>query len=320
MNRTGRLPRIHIPNTVHHVMIRGNNRQVIFLNETCFNRFLTIITESAKKFDHKILCFCLMNNHAHLLIHIHNDSLSKVMQNINHRYARWFNHKYKRIGHLLQGRYRSIAVNDEHYLINLCRYIHFNPVEAKIVQDLADYAWSSHHYYLSETPPKWMDINFLLSAIHYITALNYRHFITHPVDREKWKPGLYISLNGELIIDQDIVKALYPALNQIGEIEKQKLVTPELVLKIISHCLNIQFEKMIERSVNRNISQGRAILVNVWITYSNLTMTEIAKRLNRTRGTLERQQKRFCKNITTCFPSSLLTKIKHILDLAKKLQ
>ena len=123
MEKTGRRLRIHRPNTMHHVMVRGNNRQNIFFDKYYFNYFLDVLATSTKKYDHKILAYCLMSNHIHLIIHIYEIPLSIVMQNINYRYARWTNHRRGHIGHLFQGRYRSIDVHDQAYLINLCQYI-----------------------------------------------------------------------------------------------------------------------------------------------------------------------------------------------------
>ena len=165
MNRTGRIPRIHRQNSMHHVMIRSNNRQRIFFDEDNFNYFLKILEQSVEKFDHSCLCYYLMTNHVHLVVHVRDDSLSKVMQNINYRYARWFNKKLNRIGHLFQGRYRSLEIQNEVYLINLCRYIHFNPVSAKIVIYPGDYCWSSHHYYSADHSVEWIDCEAMTAAI-----------------------------------------------------------------------------------------------------------------------------------------------------------
>src|SRR3990167_10927246 len=79
----GRQPRIHIPNTIHHVMIRGNNRQRIFYGDECFSYFLSLLKGSTEKHDHKMLAFCLMTNHVHMIIHVHDSPLSVVMKNIN---------------------------------------------------------------------------------------------------------------------------------------------------------------------------------------------------------------------------------------------
>ncbi len=78
MERTRRTPRIHIPNTIHHVMIRENNHQRVFFDKKYFDYFLEIVEKSTEKFDHKIIAYCLMSNHAHLFLYIYEASLSLV--------------------------------------------------------------------------------------------------------------------------------------------------------------------------------------------------------------------------------------------------
>ena len=315
MQRTGRHPRIHIRNTIHHVMIRGNNRQQIFFNENYFNHFLKILEESTIKFDHDILAFCLMSNHAHLLIHIHDDKLSDIMKNINYRYARWVNHKQKRIGHLFQGRFRSIQVGNEIYLINLCRYIHFNPVEAKIVKDPVDYPWSSHHYYSLKKNSEWVNVDFILTAIKNTTSFDYSDFISKPIDREKWKPCLYILEDGNIIIDEDIVRNLNSDLENINEMAcKTKFLPHTLVSDAVCRNLNIKYDRLIGGSRDRLISKKRMLLAHYWIAYSNLTVVDVAKKFNRTHGTLLRQLDHLRIN-NRYFSDEMLRKIDAELEL-----
>ena len=173
MLRTGRLPKTHKPNTIYHVMMRGKNRQRIFFGDNFFESFLDIVDQSSKKFDHKILSYCLMINHIHLIVHINNSPLSTVMQNINFRYAKWVNKERKSIGHLFQARFHSLLVTNESYLINLCRYIHLNPVTAKMVATLQDYKWSSHRNYMSDHAPSWLNISTIKRIIDQVTQQNY---------------------------------------------------------------------------------------------------------------------------------------------------
>ena len=316
MKRTGRHPRIHIPNSIHHVMIRGNNRQCVFFNDDYFNCFLKIVMESAKKFDHKILAFCLMSNHAHLLIHIHKDTLANIMKNINYRYARWLNHKQHRIGHLFQGRYRSIAVNNETYLINLCRYIHYNPVEAKIVSNPNNYEWSSHHYYSTQNSPEWMNIDFILAAIKNKISCSYDDFINEPVNREKWKPGFYISENGDCVIDEDIVRNLNT--HDIQEKTKNKSLPQAIVSEIVCRHLNINYDRLLSASRDRKTSYKRMLLAHFWLSYSNLKVLDIAKQFCRTHGTILRQLNRFRINNHQHIPEDLLQKIQMELDVTRE--
>ncbi len=88
-----------------------------------------------------------MSNHIHLLIETRDVLLSKTMQGINQRYTMYFNRKYKTVGHLFQGRYKAVLCDRDAYLLLLVKYIHMNPVRAKIVEDISKYQWSSHHEY-----------------------------------------------------------------------------------------------------------------------------------------------------------------------------
>ncbi len=313
MDRQGRQPRIHVPNSIHHVMVRGNNRQRIFYGADCFNYFLDMVSQSTEKFDHKILAYCLMSNHAHLLIHIHDSSLSSVMQKINYRYARWFNHKQKCIGHLFQGRYRSLDVDNEEYLVNLCRYIHFNPVAAKIVNELNDYVWSSHHYYVKNNFPVWMDSRLMLSAIKNKTNLNYTDFMTQPVDRETWTPAIYISEMGDIIHNEDMLRFL-----QKEKVNPNKLInqflTEEQVSTIVCRELNISKTALLGSSKNPQLVKKRILLINYLLHFSNINITGAAKLFQRTHGTLSRQLEKFSLHPKKYFPNELLKNIEKSLS------
>jgi len=91
-----------------------------------------------------------MRNHVHLLVETPKDLISVIMQRINFTYTQYFNKKNRRVGHLLQGRYKSYLCDKDTYLLNLIRYIHLNPVRAGLVNHPAEYQWSSHGDYVNE--------------------------------------------------------------------------------------------------------------------------------------------------------------------------
>lgn len=296
-------------------MIRGNNRQRIFFADEDFHRFLQIMSESTKKFDHKIMAYCLMSNHAHFLIHIYNSPLSAVMQKINFRYARWLNYKEKRIGHLLQGRYRSLDVHDEDYLINLCRYIHLNPVAAKMVNAADDYPWSSHQYYAENNYPSWVESELMLAAIKNKTNLNYSDFMMQPVDREAWKPAIYISDTGKIVYNDDVLRDLqhnWNALNPNPVIQHH--LTEEEVLNIVCSELNIQRLQLFGVSKNHEIAKQRILVANYLLQYSGKNMSEIARFFRRTHGTLSRQLKQFSQHPEKYFSIEVMKKIELLLS------
>ncbi|OGT44209.1 MAG: hypothetical protein A3F13_05685 [Gammaproteobacteria bacterium RIFCSPHIGHO2_12_FULL_40_19] len=298
-------------------MMRGNNRQRIFYGYDCFSYFLLLLKESSEKFDHKILGFCLMSNHVHMIIHVHDSSLSMIMKNINFRYARWFNNRYKRIGHLFQGRFRSLHVSNEEYLIYLCRYIHLNPVTAKMVTHASDYLWTSHHYYFSENPPSWMNIDLIISTIFKKTNLNYSDFIYQAVDREKWKPAITISENGEIIHDDDAIRNLEE--KNIALSKTHRLSLPiEVISAIVCDHLNIDQTKLFGRSKTHMITKQRALLASYFIRFSDINIVSVAKLFQITHGTLSRQLNRLVDNADAIFSPELLQTIEHALTHLEK--
>lgn len=128
---------------VYHVIVRGVNRDAIFLEDGDYLRFLHTLTQAKQASGCLVLAYCLMNNHAHLLLRTGHESLGEVMKRVGVRYAGWFNHKYGRVGHLFQDRFRSKPVDTDAYLLTLVRYIWQNPVKARLVEDPTVYRWNS---------------------------------------------------------------------------------------------------------------------------------------------------------------------------------
>ena len=130
-----RKPRIHFPGALYHVITRGNRRQGIFLDEKDLQRFLTYLSDCKNRFPFRLYAYALMKNHLHLLIEVEENPLSRIMQSLLFGYARYFNRRYGEVGHLFQGRYKAILCDKDAYLLELVRYIHLNPVRAKIVRE-----------------------------------------------------------------------------------------------------------------------------------------------------------------------------------------
>jgi len=126
----------------YHIVNRGVERRAIYLDDEDHLQFLEIVQESAEVYNFEIYAYCLMPNHYHLLIKTTQVNLSLLMRQINSRYSIYFNKKYKRVGPLWQGRFKSWYVYDEYYLKSLTKYIEFNPVKAKLSQNIGEFRWS----------------------------------------------------------------------------------------------------------------------------------------------------------------------------------
>lgn len=137
------------PTNYYHVMMRGNNREKIFLGSKQKQYFLALLEKILIEEPVEITAYCLMDNHVHLVVKGEIDYLTKAIKRLNIRYAMYFNKEDERIGHVFQDRYRSEVILDEPYLLQVIRYVHNNPVKAGIVNHPLDYKWSSYKEYMT---------------------------------------------------------------------------------------------------------------------------------------------------------------------------
>ena len=158
-----RQARKHAESGIYHVMFRGIDRQLIFEDKQDYLFLLEIIQECKDICNFELYAYCLMGNHVHLLIKTLDDSLETIMKRIAGRYVYWYNVKYKRIGHLLQDRFKSEPVEDVAYFLTVLRYIHQNPVKAKMCSKPKDYAFSSYAAYIGNDD--LVDTDFALSML-----------------------------------------------------------------------------------------------------------------------------------------------------------
>jgi putative transposase len=160
----GRPWRIEYPGALYHVLSRGNERRDIFFNDADCRMFLKTLGEMADRFDVEVFAYVLMPNHYHLLIKTHHANLSKTMQWFGVTYTNRFNTRHTRSGHLFQGRFKSILVQNDAYLVQLSYYIHRNPLRTGIIKRLADYRWSSYlPYAYGRKAPGWLSMDLILS-------------------------------------------------------------------------------------------------------------------------------------------------------------
>jgi REP element-mobilizing transposase RayT len=175
-----RKPRLEIQGGLYHVITRGNNRQLIFGSDDDHYKFLLQLAHQKAKLPFYLYAYCLMPNHIHLLIERQEDSISRVMQRLLTAYSQYYNRKNRKSGHLLQGRYKAILCQTDQYLAELVRYIHLNPVRAKMVRRAQDFRYSSHRAYMGLDESSLVDSEPLL-----------RHFgATKKLAREQF--GLFV--------------------------------------------------------------------------------------------------------------------------------
>ena len=148
---------------MRHIWCRGNRKHAIFSDDYDREHYLALLAKVAKKLEWRVIAYCLMTNHVHLLIEVPAFTIAKGMQILNGEYAQYINRRHGYVGHLWQGRYSASRVDDESYCLQLDRYIVNNPVRAGMVDAAADWQWSSFRAALGKAAaPAYLDTEWTL--------------------------------------------------------------------------------------------------------------------------------------------------------------
>jgi len=184
-----RQARLDVPGALHHIMVRGINKSNIFEDDLDKGQFLERIGQTINEGKCTVYAWVFMSNHVHILFKSGQDGISAVMRKLLTWYAMYFNRRHKRTGHLFENRYKSILCDEENYLLALVRYIHLNPIRAKIIQTLEEldsFPWSGHRGIVGKAKHPWMDIDTVLLQFGSTKrkAINeYRRFVQEDIDK-----------------------------------------------------------------------------------------------------------------------------------------
>lgn len=228
--------RIEFPGALYHITARGNCRAPIFLDDEDRNRLLCGVKEINSRFKTICHAYCLMLNHYHLILETQEANLSKAMQLINGVYTQTFNHRHSRVGHVFQGRYKSILIQRESHLLEASRYIVMNPVKARLCAQPADWRWSSYRSTAGlDKPHDCLTTNWILSQFCpeiERAARIYRAFVVDKTARNIWEDMIgSIAFGSEDFVAKCLSEAKACALP--GEITKQQRYADRPLLKDI---------------------------------------------------------------------------------------
>jgi putative transposase len=185
-----RHPRVHAEGLLYHVMARGNAGQKIFLGQSDYQAFIGALRTVRQRYPFSLYAYVLMSNHFHLLLEVHRFPTARILQSLLTGYARRFNKIHHRRGHLFEGRYKAIMCDRDSYLLELVRYIHLNPVRAKVVKRPGDWQWSGHKEYLGKEKIGLIDSGPVMGELR--TAARYEAFVRDGAKvnyRAEWHPG-----------------------------------------------------------------------------------------------------------------------------------
>ena len=257
--------RISFAHAVYHVTARGNERKAIFRGNGDRKRFTQILVEMVEQY--KVMCYAwvLMDNHYHLLIETPQPNLSSAIRHLNGVYTQVFNRRHHRVGHLFQGRFTSILVEKESYLLELCRYVVLNPVRAGMVKHPREWRWSSYSNTSGETQvPSWLTVDWLLGQFgkqQTIAQRAYRQFVEEGMVKQEspwFNLRSQIYLGSEVFLEETQSRLEEGKDPEIPEVQKRP-ATPriEALLKKVTQDYEEEVGDMVKPT--RRPSEARRV-------------------------------------------------------------
>jgi REP element-mobilizing transposase RayT len=250
--------RIIFPGAFYHITSRGNERKTVFKSKRDREKFLEYLESATQRYDARIHAYCLMDNHYHLLLETPSGNLPQIMRHINGAYTTYFNVKRGRSGHLFQGRYKAILVDIDEYAKELSRYIHLNPVRAKMVEAPEDYDWSSYKFYIGkESPASWLYREFILGYFgKKVSSAQKRYQIfVNALAAQEYNSPLDEVVSSTLLGSADFIAFIKANYLSAKKPDKELPALKELVIKIsmqdIFEEVELVFSK--DRALTRNV-------------------------------------------------------------------
>ncbi len=259
-----RVRREKCPNSIYHIIVRGNNKEDIFKHYMVREVFLNRLKRYKEKFQMEIYVYCMMTNHVHLVVYDNGQDISKFMQGLSLSYAIYFNKKYNRSGHVFQGRFTSVMVKSDDYFIHVSKYIHLNPVKANIVEQAIQYKWSSFKIYMGKNDKK--------------EIVNEKRVLKYFSEECKEARKLYLDYiqNEEDMKEAEVAISL-ESDSRIEEMKKENSIDINIkkVFEIVERELGLHQLELMRRN-NRKQGNGREICIYLMALATKLPYREIA--------------------------------------------
>jgi len=258
-----RPPRIEFPGALYHIIVRGNRKQDIFHDNQDRLQYLNRLEHYKKERDFALYSYVLMTNHVHLLIESRKTPISRIMQLLNFTYTMYFNKKYGTVGHLFQGRYKAFLCDKDKYLLALVRYLHLNPVRAKVVASPEEYEWSSHNDYLSERTGivDTEQVLRMFSERKLQARKLYREFILEAIGEGK-NEEIYKGVEQQILGDDIFVEKVRKKMDR--EIGCPAKISLKMVLRAVGQVTGVEEDVLRSKSKDRETVSARALIAGVW--------------------------------------------------------
>lgn len=207
-----------------------------------------------EKCDFEIYAYCLMGNHVHLLMKVGDEEIGSIMRRFGASFVYWYNSKYERNGHLFQDRFKSEAVEDLGYLLNVLRYIHQNPLKAGIVGDISNYLWCSYREYIGKS--RIIEKDFIMGLFHTDKNIAMTHFKKFHM-QESDENYLDINLKKKAT-DKQAIEIIKNICNVDHCIDLQKIINPDIR---DTHIKKLKSEGLSSRQLARLTGISRKIIL-----------------------------------------------------------
>jgi REP element-mobilizing transposase RayT len=281
--------RIEFPGAFYHVIVRGNQRQDIFLDDTDRIEYLERVRRYKEKCGFLLHAYVLMTNHVHLLLETSKTPLSKIMQLINFTYTQYFNRRYGKVGHLFQGRYKAFLCDRDEYLLPLARYIHLNPIRAKLAAEPHGYRWSSHNEYLGKGRGI-VDTGMILGIFSEDVVqarISYNEFVNEALHAGGGET-FYKAFNQQIIGDEEFIERLEKAVAK----PDKPIRRPSLqeLFDAVEELTGIGREEIKSRRRGGDVIFARGLLVGACREFG-YSLTELQEEIRRDLSVLSRSTK-----------------------------
>ena len=309
-----RSARLHFPGGVFHIISRCLNREFLLHGTEERARYLLMLEMASSRTDARVLAWCVMSNHIHLVVRAGEEPLSQLMKRVNTGYARWKNARDRRLGPLFAERYKAILVEQETYLLELVRYVHLNPIRAGLVDHPDEDRWSSHRVYAGlDRKPAWLDTRFVLQDFGKTRAEQvraYRAFIDDGLEstvrspvlsgtewsevaREAWRTmGIDVSVSDPIVGSEEWTEGILKELRaKVKEEEtgadqgtgerrverRRERPTLDALVDLICDVLDVDDAVFELRPKTRGARFARQVLTRIWIEDYRRTQLELSR-------------------------------------------
>ena len=274
--------RLEFAGALYHLTARGNARAKIFSDDDDRRRFLELLGKEVDQQGWQLYAYCLMDNHYHLLVETPEPNLAAGMRRFNGVYTQAFNRRHGRVGHVFQGRYKSILVDKDSYGLELCRYLVLNPVRARMVKRPEHWHWSSYCATAGRAvPPKWLNVNWILDQLgSRKRASAYERFVQQGMRQE----SPWANLKGQIWLgDEAFLKRMErlaqgkPSANVPRAHTRPARPTAPTLTQAVLSTYGIKDEKTLRSRRHQESFQAWVYLLR---RVANLPLREVAKHAN----------------------------------------